>query len=146
MALDKSLVSMFISFWSCDVQREILTIALDNKTQIFGLFICLFVYFRKNTYRGLLLAIQSTFINSRSTTNARTRSETGLKWTKRIRNAWTDFTKFELFYNLCYCFLWTSKWQRELTICENWIFLWKIHEYIRNKRYKFGSSHLPVFS
>ena len=49
MALDKSLVSMFISFWSCDVQREILTIALDNKTQIFGLFICLFIFVRTPT-------------------------------------------------------------------------------------------------
>ena len=35
--------------------------------------------FRKNTYGGLLLAIQSTFTNSYSTRNTRTRSETGFK-------------------------------------------------------------------
>ena len=35
--------------------------------------------FCKNTYGGLLLAIQSTFTNSYSTRNTRTRSETGFK-------------------------------------------------------------------
>ena len=53
--------------------------------------------FRKNTYGGLLLAIQSSFTNSYSARNTRTRSETGFKYG-------TVFTKFELISQLVLVF------------------------------------------
>ena len=73
MALDKTLASMFISLWFCDEQCETdlqtskwvkdflldrclykyEVITFDNKIQIFGLFICLFINF--NWHIQLLL-------------------------------------------------------------------------------------------
>ena len=58
--------------------------------------------FCKNTYGGLLLAIQSSFTNSYLARNTRTRSETGFKYG-------TVFTKFELISQLVLVFF-VNKW------------------------------------